>query len=350
MRADLQADERGAHNLPLIILFGVVLALLIAILFISVYDQQLSARVDAEAESLADELAQAAFASLSGGQPTLDLPGDVGGSNYSVALQENSVFVVSVSGGRRTGISYSAVVNATVTVEDGNFAPGGRIYFMRAGDVIIVSASPIEARAENITQAPSTQPPEFYQFSKQNPREAAAIAAAFFDAKGRNPGENVDVLAYSWESESNNSLLAQVRVGSGEAITRVAGSDNVTAVGAIETSWVVEEIGSASAIVGAASCPSLDDAYVNGWLHSPQASLSHLRSRTWTQVSDNSIVAVPSDAVIQAASVTTNISTYPAWRVQFGEYTIFYQMLPWWEFENTAGFIFQSSPELKPVV
>ncbi len=348
MRRELPANESGAHSLPLIILFGVVIALLVAILFISVYDQQLSGRVDDEAESLADGLAQAAFASLSGGQPTVDLPRDVGGSVYSIAVQENSVFVVSVTGGRRAGISYSAVVNATITVENGDFIPGGRAYFMRAEDAVIVSAAPIGITVENIAAAPSTQPPAFYEFSKQSPHEAAAITAAYFEAKSQNPGENVDVLAYSWEGA--DSLLVQVRIGSGEEITRIVGSDNDTAVGAITTAWVIDEIGSAGAIPRTTSCPSPDEAYVNGWLHSPQAALSHLRSRTWKRVNDNAIVAVPSDAAIQAAAVTTNVSIYPAWRVEFEDYTIFYQMLPWWELENSAGFVFQSSPELKPAV
>lgn len=226
MRLEFNADEKGAHNLPLIILFGVVLAMLIAILFISVYDQQLSTRVDEQAESLADELAQAAFASLSGGQPIIELPKDLSGSPYSIELQENSIFVVRVLAGRRSGVSYSAVVNAIVMVEDENFSPGGHAFFMRGEDGIIVSASPIEAIVENIAQAPSAEPPQFYYFSKQNPKEAAAIAAAYFDAKERYPGENVDLLSYSWESA--NSLLARIRRGPSEiiTITRVTGGEN----------------------------------------------------------------------------------------------------------------------------
>lgn len=95
-------------------------------------------------------------------------------------------------------------------------------------------------------------------------------------------------------------------------------------------------------------CPSPDNAYSGGWLYSPQAALRHLRSRTWT--SDNLPVVVPADAIIQASAVTTNVSTYPAWRVKFRGYTIFYHILPWWEMENTAGFVFQSYPWLKPIV
>jgi len=348
VRHNLSAGEKGAHNLPLIILFGVILALLVAILFISLYDQQLNTKVDEQAESLADELAQAAFASLSGGQSIIELPNDLGGSTYAIALQENGIFVVNVTGGRRAGASYSAVVNAKVTVEDGNFAPGGRAYFMRGEDMIIMSASPIEAKVDNIEQAPVAEPPEFYQFSKKSPKEAAAIAAAYFDARDRYPGENLDVLSYVWEG--TNSLLARIRVGSEEIAARVIGKDNATPTGAVEASWVVEEVESVSGILSPMPCPSPDEAHLKGWLYSPQTALRNLRSRTWSRISDNLIVVVPSNATIRAASATTNVSSYPVWKVSFDDYILFYQMLPWWELENTAGFVFQSSPELKPIV
>ena len=348
MRLETSADERGAHNLPLIILFGVILAMLFAILFISVYDQQLSTRVDELAESLADELARAAFDSLLGGQPSVELPQDLGGSTYAITIQDNSVFVVRILAGRRSGASYSAVVNAVVTVENENFLPGGRAYFMRGGDVIIVSAAPIEAKVEKVAQTPLAEPPPFYYFSKQSPREAAAIAAAYFNAKERHPGENVDVLSYAWES--NNSLLARIKLGSGEITMRVTGIENGIKVGVIKTAWVVELLEGAGEITNPISCPSLDNAYLTGWLHSPQTVLKHLRSRTWSENENNEkIVTVPAEATIQASAVTTNVSTYPAWRIQFGGYVIFYQMLPWWEKENTPGFVFQSSPELRPI-
>jgi len=342
-------EEKGAHNLPLIILFGAILAMLFAVLFILIYDQQLNAMVDEQARSLADELASTAFASLSGGLHTVELPKDLAGSTYTISVQENSIFVVKILTGRRSGSSYSAVVNATVSVENGNFQPGGQVFFLFSNEVILVSAVPIEPRAEKVIQVISTEPPLFYHFSKKLPREAAAIVAAYFDAVKRHPEENVVVLSYArWE---NNSILIKIREGNGISITRVVGKENQTKIGAVENSWVIEILENYEATDNLSweTCPSPDNAYLTGWLHSPQAVLKHLRSRTWSRVSDNAVVAVPDDAVIKAAAVTTKVATYPVWKVQFGDYTIFYQMLPWWENENTAGFVFQSSPELKPL-
>ena len=348
MQNEFNKDERGAHNLPLIILFGVVLASFMAFIFISIYNQQLIIRVDEQAEALANDLAQAAFDSLTGGQSILPLPKDLGGSPYSITVQDNSVFTVIILGGWRSGSSYSAVVNAIVSVENENFLPGGHAFFMRSGDEIIVSASPIEARSENIVQVTSTEPPSFYYFSKQDPKGAAAIAAVYFYAKTHYPSENIDNMSYRWEN--GNSLLARVRRGSEYMIIRVTGIEDRTRVGVIENAWIVENLENFDEIESSASCPSPDNAYLSGWLYSPQAVLNHLRSRTWYRTSDNAVVVIPVDAIVQASAVTTNVSTYPAWRVRFENYTIYYRMLPWWEYDDTPGFLFQSDPELTPII
>lgn len=344
-----QLEAKGAHNLALIILYGAIMAMLFATLFIFIYDQQLNALVDQQAELLANELAKTAFDSLSGGLHSVNLPSDLGGSTYSVSIKENCIFVVSITAGRRSGSSYSALVNSTITVENDNFTPGGRIFFMSSGDTITVSASPIAAKEEKIIQITAAEPPQFYHFSKQSPREAAAIVAAYFNARGLYPGENLVVLSFAKEGE--NSIMVKLGKGLENIIMRVTGVENQTKVGAIENWWSVTslEIAAVGDNFNWTVCPSPENAYLAGWLYSPEAVLKHLRSRTWSRVSDNSIVTVPSDARIEASAVTTRVSTYPAWKVQFGDYLIFYRMLPWWELENTAGFIFQSLPELKPL-
>lgn len=343
-----QLEEKGTHNLPLIILFGSILAMLFAILFISIYDQQLNALVDQQAESLANDLAKTAFESISGGLHYIDLPKDLGGSPYAITLKENSVFVVSILAGRRAGSSYLALVNSTVIVENENFLPGGRIFFLFSGNAILVSASPIK-KPEKIVQVTAAEPPQFYHFSKQSPKEAAAIAAAYFNAMELYPEENLMVLSYAWESE--NSILVKIRKDVETIITRIIGSENQSKIGAVENWWIIVSLGVAEVRDNLAwmTCPSPDNAYLSGWLHSPEDVLKHLRSRTWVRVSDNMVVAVPSDAKIQASAVSTKVSTYPAWRIQFGDYIIFYQMLSWWEMENNAGFLFQSKPELRPL-
>ncbi len=495
MKLELPFDRRAGTTFPLIILFGVLLAWMMAFIFISIYDQQMNARVDEQAKALADDLARTAFTALSGGQPTLDLPRDLGGSTYAIEVQD-STFIVKITAGRRAGSTYNAVVNATVTVvnkeqieipvdnlegphdvkfrlyssttgadvhelwfdklefidenaiegmlenfedvsdwtyseedsnavisgsqvanwaaegtysykfttsgapavghyaqivrsfdltgenflrfwvrsaytgtprdwraqlyidtslkwEEGvgkfNFTLGGRAYFLRSGDQIIVSATSIEAPVENIDSEPTGEPPQFYYFARDNQREGAAIAAAYFEALGSYPGENVDASAYRWENA--DSLLVQVTSGGSPlAVFSVAGSENSTAVGKVENAWIVDLVENAADIGDGTACSSPDNAYRTGWLYSPQGALGDLRSRTWQRVSDNVIVAVPADATLQASAATTNVYTYPTWRVTFEGYVIFYRMVPWWTEENMAGFVFQSEPELSPVV
>lgn len=352
MRHKLGFGEKGASTFPLIVLFGVILAFLMAFLFIALYNQQLDTRVDEQANALANDIAQTAFSSLSGGQAILDLPRDVGGSPYTIDVQENSIFVVKITGGRRVGNNYSASVNATVVVENQDFSPGGRLYFMRNGDMVIVSAELIEAEnIETPTENITSTPPQFYYFAKENPQEASAIIAAYYYAF-----ENI--VDY-WENEDNeNSMI--VRTDS--SILRVDGYENTDNTGWTENIWRIEKawiVLSVENFVGDPpesgweNSPSVDNAWKSGWLYSPSQALDQLRGRTWRRVIDNVMVTVPSDATIRAAAATTNVSTYPTWRVEWQSdnyYVIHIRAMPWWEEENTAGFVFQSNPELYPVV
>ena len=347
MWRELSSDDRGDHNLPLIILFGVVIAFLLAAVFITVYNQQLEERVAEQAEGLSNELARTAFTALSGGQPILELPRDLGGSPYAVTIQDSSIFIVAITGGRRSGSSYPTVVNATLMVEDGNFQPGGRVFFMRSGGKVIVSASSIAAMPEEVVPRPSSEPPLFYSFAKENQKVAAAIAAAYFDAKTRYPNKNIDVENY--REQDDNYILLHLTVGPAALTMRARGGGNNTPVGKVENAWIVDILEN---YAGTATlpCPSPNQAYLSGWLYSPQFVFNQLRSRTWHRASDNAVVTVAADAVVKASAVTTNISAYPAWRITFGNYTLFYHMIPWWENEAMPGFLFQSSPEINPII
>lgn len=352
-------DQKGSETFPLIVLFGVILAFLMAFLFITLYSQQLDMRVDEQAKAIADDLAQTAFTSFSGGQPILDLPRDVGGSPYEIKVdQERGIFMVEITGGRRAGNSYSAIVSASLKVDNQDFSPGGRVYFMENvvnRGQIIVSAAPISA--ENIPiefPAPSEEPPEFYlDFARHgdNQPQATAVAAAYFEA--RELFDNIDVSAYEW---SDAHLLVQITEnGVNRAVMQVTGEDD-EGVGEITKVWLVKEniVNENTTLKNPVRCPSPADAYRSDWLYSKQDALDHLRSRTWQRENDNTVVAVPADASIHAAAATTNISlTYPTWRVTFEGYVIFYRMMPWWENDEEPGFVFQSGPagfELEPIV
>lgn len=343
-------NRTGSSQLPLIVLFGAILAFLMTFVFISLYNQQLDAMVDEQAEALANDIAQAAFASLSGGQAILPLPSDVGGSPYTIEVQENSIFLVKVTGGRRAGSEYGASVNATVEVRNGDFSPGGRLYFMRSGDVIIMSASPITAPPGGFEQPISSTPPDFYDFAKENPKAATAITAAYFSALENYT--NIDATGYAHDGDD---VLVQISYRGGDNLfgIRVSGNENGENVGWVDNSWIVTTLTIENNLPSAIPSPSAENAASGGWLYSPSQTLEHLRGRTWQRVSDNAIVTVPSNATIRAAAATTNVSTYPTWRVEWQSdnyYVIYFRAMPWWEEDEMPGFIFQSNPELYPVV
>ena len=331
-------DEYGAASFPLIILFGVVLAILTAAALALFYERQLEAKVVDEAQGLADELASTAFSSLGGGQPTLDLPKDIGGSAYQISISNNNTFIVKIMGGRLRGRELSSIVNATLSLENRDFTVGGKAYFQRVGDVVVVSASPIAAPAENLEQPATTAPPEFYYFAKESQREAAAITASYFHTLE-------DVKAYMWQD--SNTLLVKLKT---DQMFRVQGFENLDKVDKIDNAWIVQQIDNfAREFTGAVSCPSPENAWRTGWLYSPSQALAALRSRSWRRVSDNVAVVVPIDATINAAAATTNVNTFLVYRIVFENYVIFYRAMPTWWSEKRPGFVFQSDPQLEPV-
>lgn len=338
-------DRRGAHTFPLIVIFGVFLAFLMTLVFVSIYSQQLYARVEDEASWLTEALSKTAFQSIVSSSLTfLDLPETLGGSEYSIEIVENSIFLLRITAGRGAGNVYVGRVNFSLVVENSEFELGGRIYFYSEGERVIVSSSEISAPKAPVFTTPSQAPPAFYYFSKENPKEAVGIAAVFFFGEKL---ENSDILKYAWR---DGKLIVF-----GEAENRgfwrmVEFEENFTQVGKVEKAWIVGKIENISQMPADLLCPSIAGAFREGWVYSPSGALQHLRSRTWRRVLDNEIISVPGDAEIRAATVLTNVSIYPAWRVTFENQVIFYRMLPWWEKENDPGFLFQSAPELYPVI
>ncbi len=62
------------------------------------------------------------------------------------------------------------------------------------------------------------------------------------------------------------------------------------------------------------------------------------------------IVLIPEDALVRAGAAMTRSGAYPIWRVQWENYIIYYQMMPWFSQEETRGFVFQSEPYLEPLL
>ncbi len=327
------------HELPLYLLFGILMAILLAGVFFMQLTKQQEFEVGAQAQALADDLAKTCFSALSGQQPTLDLPLQLAGSSYELEIDENrSTFIVRITGGTGSGESYWTIANIGLQVDNTSLTPGGRVYFTCSDDIVLISASPIEILSENIFPKPSGEPPEFYYFARENQREATAIITAYFNLSH-------DIGAYKWE----NSDSIFVRAGS--ILLRVQGYENWENIGFVNNVWIISNIENYEGeFTDSFLCPSVENAYLSGWLYSPAQALDYLRSRTWRRTSDNVVVSIPNNASIRAAAVTTNVSTYLTWRVEFESYILHYQAMPWWYLENTPGFVFQSEPELEAVV
>jgi hypothetical protein len=347
-----------AEHMPFYILFGVIVAAMLAGIFIVQYNRQLEARVDEQAQALANDLARISFTAFSREQPSFLLPRNLGGSDYELSVDENSsTFIVHIKAGKQSGMSYYSTANVSLSIENSNFVPSGSVYFQRRSDNVVVSSSPIAAQGGNILPPATATPPDFYfenentfyNFAKENAKAATAITAAYFSALENN--QQVDVTGYEFDNGNDNIIFVQISSG-GENIfgVMVGGYENQDNVGKVDNSWIVTSLTTIGNLTSPIACPSIENADNYGLLYSPAEALAYLRSRTW-QIGDNLIV-VPANASVHAAAATTNVSTYITWRVEWQAdvyYVLHYQAMPWWAQENSPGFVFQSEPELEPV-
>jgi len=332
-----------AEHMPFYILFGVIVAAMLAGIFIVQYNRQLEARVDEQAQALANDLARISFAAFSREQPSFLLPQTLGGSDYELSVDENT-FIVHIKAGRQSGMSYYSTANVSLIENNFNPVPRSSVYFKRSGNVVIVSSSPITAPPENFLPPVTVTPPEFYYFAKENVKAAAAITAAYFAFENY---QRADATGYKFEGDN---VLVQISSSGENFYFKVCGDENQDNVGIVDNSWIVENLIPIDNIASSTTCPSVENAYDNGWLYSPAEALDYLRSKTWRRVSDNLLVVVPAGAMIRAAAATTNVSTYITWRVEWQadvHYVLHYRAMPWWAQENSPGFVFQSKLPLE---
>jgi hypothetical protein len=370
-----------AESMPFYILFGVIVAAMLAGIFIMQYNRQLEARVDEQAQALANDLARISFTAFSREQPSFLLPRNLGGSDYELSVDDNtSTFIVQIKAGKQSGMSYYSTVNVPLKVENPNFVPSGNVYFLHKVDNMFVSyvaVSSSSIKAENIPPQTTATPPEsyfenentFYYFAKENEnvKAATAIAAAYFFAldnlgypsiSGNTP---LDAVGYEVVGELDN-ILVQLGYKSGDDWenrfgVRVIGeqyNDENAPEWKIENAWVVTGLNQENFAENSTEltlCPSIENADNYGLLYSPTEALAYLRSRTWEN-ENNLLVVVPADAKISAAAATTNVSTYITWRVEWQAdvyYVLYYRAMPWWAQENSPGFVFQSKPSLEAI-
>ena len=351
-----------AEDLPFYILASVILAVLLAGVLALHFRAQSEARVDEQAQALADDVSRTCFEALARTQPTFSLPSDVGGSKYELRVGENTI-IIKVVEGARSGRSYYSSVNAELVVQDNGFRPGGVVYVQRMNDQVIISASPITLPPWEIEQPETPNPPQFYTWANEGvegrQKEAVATVAAYFFSLAHNPATKdnkvLDVLAYSRDRD-----VIEVRVGYRGAdnneflqSVRTTGKQDASRVGEVTGAWVVRKVESFSRdITDAIDCPSVENAVASGWLYSPSQVLAHLRGRTW-KLEDNTLVVVPEDASWMAAAAEVGGRTFCTYRFSFTHENIsvvlFYRMLATAPDEPLPGFTFTSEPLLEPI-
>lgn len=330
-----------------------IMATLLLGVFLVYASTQQEYAVGEEAQSLSNHLSKTAFSALTKQQSTHKLPSAVGKSNYELDI-ENNTFVVRIIGGAQEGEEYRSAVGIDLDVRGPMPEAGDTLYAQGRADRVIISSSPIEPPKEEVISPENFKPPDFYEFAKESPRVASGIIASYYYARQKYPNEeNLDIESYEWESKKKENFRAKVASpGNFRRTIRMVGRENSEEVGLISSAWIVEELESLTD--GAPldnACPSVREAHSSGWLYSPDDAKKNLTGRTWQTVGENEIVKPPEDPSPKPASVTTNVSTYPAWRFDFESggkrYVLYLGAMVWAPDENRPGFVFESKPDLE---
>ncbi len=343
-------DESG--SLVWRILFGVVMAALLIGIFLAYSTTQKQYRVGEEAQTLANSLSKTAFSTLPKKSQTFNLYKSVGGANYELKI-ENQNFVVKIIGGRK-GAEYKSGIGAKLEKRGTLPDPGGKLYLRGQINRVIVSSSPIEVGVLPEPGPTETYQDNFYEnLAKENPRTASGIIASYYYARNNYPDEeNLDVEGYFWKSK--NELATLVSSDENFSVPIVLRGVRYENTGKIDNSWAVENhiIGNAGGN-NFVSCPSIANAHRTGWVYSPERVINLIQSRNWVD-SENNNLGIPNELDPKASAVTTDVSTYPTWRFKFesggDRYTFYFSAIPWKYSENTAGFVYESVPELRVVL
>jgi hypothetical protein len=351
-------DERGGESLHFYLLFGVIMAMVLAAVFAVQLRRQAEVAVDWQAQNLANSLARTAFTAVKIAQQTFDLPASIVGSLYELSVDvERSSFVVRIIDGIRAGSTYFSAVNLPLFLEDSNFRPGSKIYFQRLGDRVIVSASPIETRWEKVTYPTSSVVPEFYGWAKVNVREAVVAVAAYFFAReflqASPTGKVLDVVSLD---RADNFIIAHVGYrdsGTYAASFRAVAVENGEKVGMVSRIWMITKLENfKNEAISPTPCPSIENAASSNWLFSPSQLLRYLRSRTWRD-EENNLIEIPQAVRYYPAAAYTNVSIYPTWIFEFEangkKFKFCHSMMLWFYGDNDPGFVFQSNPLIWPV-
>jgi hypothetical protein len=306
---------RGITLLQASLLFTLLLAVSLGVLF-SLYQSRLvGARLASEAQQLADMLASRASLASLGNIVPVDLPASLEGRPYSVECRGNE-FVVRLE--RR---EFSAVIGTRIAPRP--LEPGTRVYLCPTSAGVVISDRPPTEHLEELPPA-SENRPAFYDFSKNNPEVSACALWCYFllGKEAVQCSENGNVL------KAGDSFLEPAADNEGE---------NVQA-------WVVRGMRQAPTPSALKNLPSVGEAENSGWLLSPQRALEEVKEREWRDA-ENRVVTVPENASILPCVVSTSVGRFLAWRVAWEDYIVYTRALLWsWgENLNSPGFAYFSA-------
>lgn len=343
-------DRRG--TIVWRVLFGVVMAVLLIGIFLAYTSTQREYATGERSQALADDLSRTAFSALPRHQPTYDLPESIEKSPYKLKI-ENDIVVVKITGGGLEGKEYRSSVGVDLEVKNIP-EPGETFHAQGQVDKVFIDSSPLDPPKEELLSTKIPEPTDFYEFARDNPKEATGIISAYFHVRQLYPEEeNLDVKSYEWET--HNILKVRVTsVGNFLITIQVSGHENSEDIGSISSSWIVRELETSSENTPyTQSCPSIGKSHYSGWLYSPEAVVSLFQERTWRSTTDNQIITFPQALDWKCASVTTKISTFPTWRFEFStsekNNIIHFAAIPWAPYENRPGFTMESEPELEAI-
>ncbi|MEM2282429.1 MAG: hypothetical protein QXH26_02635 [Candidatus Hadarchaeales archaeon] len=308
-------EAQGITLLQSSLLFTLLLAVSVGALFFRYHGRVTEASVALRAQELADLLSSRVSLAGLGTITYLDLPRTIEGEEYMVEAK-NNFFAVRILSGGLSGREFRG--QSPLPLHPSSLRPGSRIYFCPTSQGVAVSSEPV---LENLLhlKPPSETPPQFYFFAKKRPEVAAGALWCWY--------------MYGEEPVRYGGRVLQVN-GSFLEIVASEESNGVSA-------WVIRGTQLAEVTASLENLPSVAEAENSGWVRSPSQCLRELRAREWRD-KENVLVEVPENALILPCVVSTQTGRFVAWRVAWGEHTIYMGAMPWWWAEENAGFVYWS--------
>jgi len=328
------------------LLFGIVMAaLLIGILITYTYTQRQFAEEE-EAQNLADDLSKTAFSAIDRQERSLDLPIKVGDSQYRLEVaKDQNEFQIEILDSEGENKKFRSTAGVDLENIGGVPDPGEKIYFRGDGEKVFYSENSIESLPSDDDGGgiEYDYPENFYEKNKNNPEETTGLIYAYFYVRDRVEGD-ANIEGYKWTNP--NKLLVNV---SGETYT-VEWKNKEGEFSRKEITNISEN---GSPPEGGFEEPnySIKEAYESGYIYSPTEAKSNIMRRTWEDSKGNIVELsnINFEDDITAARITTDVSNFSSWRLEFEDHTFYHGTMPWRHNDSDPGFLLYSIDDLEVV-